>query len=220
MPRPEDTFVLREIAQLGALHGLVEISTAQLASLLGLSQQTASRRILELEQSGYIRREMGLRRQLVRLTEEGINVLAREYASYQKLFENRNRLQVRGTVASGLGEGRYYLAQPGYVDQFRAKLGFTPYPGTLNLQIEGRETSKLRLLKSSPSILIEGFQAENRTFGAVDAWRARIGDVACAVILPQRTHHARTLEVISAEYLRGLLKLEDGKMLDVDVLLA
>jgi riboflavin kinase, archaea type len=220
MPRPEDVAVLKEIASLGALHGLIEVSTSQLAEILGLSQQTASRRVLELEQSGYVRREMGVRKQLVRLTEEGVNVLAREYAAYQKLFENRHRLSVHGTVASGLGEGRYYLGQAGYVDQFKAKLGFTPYPGTLNLQIEGSETNKLRLLKSSPTIKIDGFEAENRTFGAVDAWRARVGSLDCAVILPQRTHHVRTLELVAAQYLRDALGLKDGDGLDVEVQLA
>src|SRR5688572_3076570 len=192
MPRPEDVSVLKELAQLGALHGLVEVSTVQLASLLGLSQQTASRRILELEQSGYVRREMGVRKQLVRLTEEGTNILAREYTAYQKLFENRHRLQIHGHVASGLGEGRYYLGQQGYIEQFQAKLGFTPYAGTLNLAIEGAETNKLRLLKSSPIINIEGFRAADRTFGGVDAWRAKLKGLDCAVILPQRTHHTKT----------------------------
>jgi len=220
MPRPEDVAVLKEIASLGALHGLIEVSTSQLATILGSSQQTASRRILELEQSGYIRREMGVRKQLVRLTDEGVNVLAREYATYQKLFEKPHQLTVHGTVASGLGEGRYYIGLAGYAEQFKAKFGFTPYPGTLNLNIEGSETNKLRLLKSSPAIKIEGFQAEERTFGAVDAWRGRIRDLDCAVILPERTHHARTLEIVAAQYLRDELKVKDGDGLDIDVRLA
>ena len=29
-----------------------------------------------------------------------------------------------GTVQSGLGEGRYYLSQPGYVVQFAERLGY------------------------------------------------------------------------------------------------
>lgn len=212
--------MLKEIASLGALHSFIDVSTSELAKILGSSQQTASRRILELEQSGYIRREMGVRRQLVRLTEEGVNVLAREFAAYQKLFEKPDRVKVHGRVASGLGEGRYYLGQAGYVDQFREKLGFTPYPGTLNLEIEGPETNKLRLLKSTPMIRIEGFEAENRTFGAVDAWRARVGPLECAVILPQRTHHVRTLEVVAAQYLREALGVKDGDGLDVEVQLS
>ncbi len=220
MPRPDDVAALREIANLGALHGLVEISTTQLATLLGLSQQSASRRVVELEQAGYIRREMGVRRQLVRLTEEGVNVLSREYAAYKQMFEHRDRLRIRGRIASGLGEGRYYLSQKQYVEQFRQKLGFEPYPGTLNLQVEGAETNKLRILKASPALLIEGFQDQDRTFGAVDAWRADLRSIHCALILPHRTHHARTVELVAPVHLREKLKLKDGDEVDVGVLLS
>lgn len=219
MPLAEDAVALKEIASLGALHGLVEISSGQLAKILGTSQQTASRRIQQLERFGYIRREMGVRRQLVRLTEEGVNVLMREYQSYRKLLEHAGCLQIRGKVASGLGEGRYYLGQQGYIDQFREKLGFVPYPGTLNLDVEGTELNKLRILKTTEAIRIEEFQAADRTFGAVDAWRAEIGPVPCALILPKRTHHARTVEVVAPDFLRDKLKLHDGDEIEAKVYL-
>lgn len=217
MPQAEDLEALKEIAVLGAINGFVEISSSELAEILGTSQQTASRRLLDLEKYGYIRREMGVRRQLIRLSEDGINVLAKEYAKYQHIFDQKDRLSIRGRVASGLGEGRYYLTQRGYVDQFQEKLGFIPYPGTLNLEVQGPETNKLRLLKSSPSIRIEAFQSQDRTFGAVDAWRARIGPLECALILPQRTHHSRTVELVSPDYLRDKLSVKDGDEIEVNV---
>lgn len=220
MPRPEDVQALKEIAQLGALHGLVEVSSAQLAELLETSQQTASRRILDLERSGYVRREMGVRRTLLRLSEEGVNILSREYAQYKRLFEHRHRLQLHGRITSGSGEGAYYLGQKGYVDQFKALLGFAPYPGTLNVEIEGAETNKLRILKASDPIRIEEFQDKNRTFGAVDAWRAHVRDVECALILPKRTHHVRTVELIAPERLRDRLRVKDGDEVDISVQLS
>lgn len=215
MPIPEDLAALKELALLGATTGFVEISSSELAKILGTSQQTASRRILDLEKYGYVRREMGVRRQLIRLTEEGTGALEREYAQYQRIFDERDRLKIHGRVTSGLGEGRYYLSQPGYTAQFLDKLGFFPFPGTLNLQVEGPEVNKLRVLKASPAIRIEEFVAENRSFGAVDAWRAEIGAHRCALILPQRTHHTRQVEVISPESLRERLALRDGDELDV-----
>lgn len=217
MPRAEELEALKELATRGAMNGFVEVSSSELAKLLDTSQQTASRRLLDLEKSGYIRREMGVRRQLIRLTEEGTSVLGREFALYQRIFDQKDRLNIRGRVASGLGEGRYYLAQRGYTDQFKQKLGFAPYPGTLNLELVGPETNKLRILKSTPAIQIEEFQAKDRTFGAVDAWRARIGTLECALILPKRTHHARTVEVISPEFLRDKLAVKDGDEIEVQV---
>lgn len=217
MPLAEDVEALKELAKLGALHGFVEVPSSVLAKLLGTSQQTASRRIIELEKFGYIRREMGVRRQLVRLTEEGINVLSREYATYKQLFEQRNRLQIRGRVTSGLGEGRYYLERKGYIDQFREKLGFVPYAGTLNVEVTGQETNKLRILRSNPAIHIEEFRDEGRTFGAVDAWHAELGPVECALILPKRTHHVRTVELIASDHLRQKLALKDGDEIEIRV---
>lgn len=217
MPLAEELEALKELAILGAMNGFVEVSSSELAKILDTSQQTASRRLLQLERFGYVRREMGVRRQLIRLTDEGIHVLAREYAQYQRIFELKDRLNIRGVVASGLGEGRYYLSQEGYTLQFREKLGFVPYPGTLNLDVQGPEVNKLRILKSTPSIRIEEFQGEDRTFGAVDAWRARVGSLDCALILPRRTHHARTVEVISPEYLREKLSVKDGDEVEVEV---
>lgn len=215
MPDAETIHALKELALLGAVQSFVEVSSGELAKRLRTSQQTASRRMLELERFGHLRREKGVRRQLVRLTEEGVSVLLDEFSVYKRIFEARKELQIRGRATSGLGEGRYYLDQKGYVDQFLAKLGFRPYPGTLNLEIRGAELNKLRILKASPAIIIEAFQDQERTFGAVDAWHARVREVNCAAILPQRTHHSRTLELIAVEYLRDRLKISDGDELEV-----
>lgn len=215
MPLAEEVEALREIAALGALHGLVEVSTGQLAEILGTSQQTASRRILDLERVGYVRREMGVRKQLIRLTEEGVNVLGREYAAYKRLFDHRDQLQIKGVVASGSGEGAYYLSQQGYIQQFREKLGFVPYPGTLNLKIDHVENNKLRVLRSAQPLRIEEFHDQGRSFGSVDAWPAEVQNVRGALILPHRTHHAGTVEIIAPEFLRGKLSLQDGDEVEI-----
>lgn len=220
MTDPESLAALKELGLLGAVSSFVEVSSGDLAKKLRTSQQTASRRILELEKVGLIRREKGVRSQLVRLSEEGVSLLMDEMHSYKRIFEQSRQLKIKGKVASGLGEGRYYLDQKGYIDQFVARLGFKPYPGTLNLEVRGAELNKLRILKASPAIAIDAFRDQERTFGAVDAWRARIGGVACAAILPKRTHHTRTLEIIAPEYLRDRLKVGDGDELEVHVQLA
>lgn len=220
MPDPEAVAALKELGLLGAITSFVEVSSGDLAKKLNTSQQTASRRLVELEKVGLIRREKGVRSQLIRISEEGVSVLMDEFHVYKRIFEQSQQLRIRGRVASGLGEGRYYLDQKGYIDQFVARLGFKPYPGTLNLEVRGVELNKLRILKASPAIAIDAFRDQERTFGAVDAWRARINGVACAAILPKRTHHTRTLEIIAAEYLRDRLKLSDGDELEVHVQLS
>lgn len=217
MADPEAVQALKELALLGAASSFVEANSTDLAERLKTSQQTASRRLLDLERLGYIRREKGVRNTLVRLTEEGVGVLLDEMSAYKRIFEKSRNLAIKGKVVSGLGEGRYYLDQKGYIDQFVAKLGFRPYPGTLNLEIRGPELNKLRILKAATAVPIDSFQDRERTFGAVDAWRAKLRDVDGAAILPKRTHHTRTLEIIAPVYLRDKLNLQDGDELEVEV---
>lgn len=215
----EDVGALKQIALSGAINGFVEVSSTDLGKRLGVSQQTASRRIRDLEKLGYIRREMGVHRQLVRVTRQGMRILENEHAEYERIFALKDRLHVTGTITSGLGEGAYYLGQPGYANQFREKLGFEAFPGTLNLQIQGAEVAKLRILKSTEPIEVAGFEADGRTFGGVDVWRAQVQGYDCAVILPRRTHHSKTLEIIARDNLRKKFGYEDGNPLDVVVAL-
>lgn len=219
MTRPADVEALKQLALLGALEDAVELASGEFAALLDMSQQTASRRLIELGEAGLLRREMGVRRQRVRITDEGRDLLRTEHLLYRRLFEDQDRITVAGTVASGLGEGRYYLSRPGYQAQFESALGWIPYPGTLNLELPGAEANKLRVLRRNPVHTIEGFQAEGRTFGGVTCHPATVQGLACAAILPHRTHHTTTLEVIAPERLRDAIPCSDGQRLEVEVAL-
>jgi len=217
--RPADVEALKQLALLGGLGDAVELASGDFGELLGLSQQSASRRLIELSEARLVQREMGLRKQRIRITEEGRALLAAEHLLYQRLFAETDRLHLRGEVRTGLGEGRYYLSRPGYKERFRAILGWDPYPGTLNLELGEAEANKLRLLRRSPVHLIDAFQAEGRTFGAVGCNPAEVRSVACAAILPHRTHHTTTLELIAPVRLREALPCEDGQSLEVTVFL-
>ena len=118
-------------------------------------------------------------------------------------------------VISGMGEGRYYTEQTGYVEQFKEKLGYAPYPGTLNVEIEFIEKNKLRFLKNNPAIEISEFQTKNRTFGAVRCFRAEINGIKGAIVLPLRSHYSNILEFISPAYLREKLNLKDGDEVNI-----
>ncbi len=217
--RPADVEALKQLALLGALDDAVELASAEFATLLDLSQQSASRRLIELAQWGLVAREMGIRRQRLRITAAGRSVLQAEHALYQQIFGGHDHLIIAGTVKAGLGEGRYYLSRPGYKAQFQRFLGWEPYPGTLNLELSGAEANKLRILKRSPVYTIEAFQAEGRTFGGATCHPARVGRVACAAILPHRSHYTTTLELIAPVRLRDALPCDDGATLDVAIAL-
>ena len=195
------------------------MSSRDLGKLVGVSQQSASQRILELIRDGLVARDLATRRQRIRLTPKGADVLRKEYADYQRVFEVKETLTIAGSVASGLGEGAFYMRQKGYKDQFRKKLWFEPYEGTLNLKVGGPDLAKLRILEENPGIEISGFEAAGRTFGGAKCFLASMGHVDCAVIMPIRTHHTDVLEVISKHYLRSAVGLKDGDIAELIVTL-
>jgi riboflavin kinase, archaea type len=215
--RPADVEALKQLALLGALDDAVELASAEFAHLLDLSQQTASRRLIELTEAGLVQREMGVRKQRVRITDDGRALLQAEHLLYQRLFDHQDRIVLSGVVKTGLGEGRYYLSRPGYKVQFEKHLGWEPYPGTLNLELSGPEANKLRFLRKNPVYTLEPFQAEGRTFGGVTCHPATVHGQVCAAILPHRSHYTTTVELIAPVRLRDALPCEDGTRLEVTV---
>jgi CTP-dependent riboflavin kinase len=63
---------------------------------------------------------------------------------------------IRGKVFVGLGEGGKFVALEWVEKQIKEKLGFKPYPGTLNLKIEEKESlDVIRELRKAKGISIE-----------------------------------------------------------------
>ncbi len=207
---------LKALGLLGAIERKIELSSQELAARLGISQQTASRYLLELDQDHLIMRELGIKKQLISITPQGRDALEAEFLSYQQLFTLSSQVVFNGRIVSGLGEGKYYTAHPGYQRQFEEKLGFTPYPGTLNVEIPALDRNKLRLLGSG-GIPIEEFRTDNRTFGSVLCFKATINGVKAAIVLPKRSHYTAVLECISPYHLKEKLSLKDGDSVEVVV---
>ena len=208
---------LRKLALLGAIDDYVTVSSRELGTVLEMSQQSASKRILELMDDKYITRDLGSRRQRIRLTQKGIDELKKEYSEYRRIFEINDRITLHGVVASGLGEGGYYICQPEYKKQFESKLGFTPFEGTLNVVIDKEDVGKIDLIHGAPGHHIAGFTANGRTFGNVIAYKAKIRNIDCAIVLPERSHYTETLEIICAYNLRKTLILDDGDHVDLRI---
>ena len=211
--------VLKRLAILGGISGTISLSSREFGREMGISQQSASNWILRLAQDGFIERQLGARKQMIKLSEKGVEILKKEHADYRCIFEAPGRLMIKGVVSSGFGEGRYYITQKGYTKQFIKKLNFEPYEGTLNLKLSSKELRSLELLKNLGGIKIEGFDNEGRTFGAVKSFQATINNVDCAVVLPKRSHYKDVIEVISKVHLRRTLSLKEGDEVELCVML-
>jgi riboflavin kinase len=220
VPAPDALLCLKALAQAGALHDFVPVRSGDLAERLGLSQQTASRRLIALEHEGLVQRRGG-RQPLLRITPAGEAALRAEAESYARLLAGAKLLRFTGKVAKGFGEGAWYLSRPGYTEPMRRLLGFAPYPGTLNVALEGAEAQRLGELRARDGLLVPEFQQEGRTFGAVKCFRGELRRgrqrVAAAAVLPLRGHHKSVLEVVAAEHLRERFRLQDGDEVTVDI---
>lgn len=224
MPSPavsaEAVLALRALAQMGAAKDFVATSSGELAAHLGTSQQTASRRILELVERGLVQRRMAQRKQLLRIAPSGLAALRHEFDALRAVLDlGGETLRIRGKISTGLGEGGWYMARRGYQEALLRRLGFAPFPGTLNVSLDGSETEKLAELQAREGLLVPEFQDEGRTFGAVKAFRATLRGIDAGVVLPLRGHHRGVLEVVAPMQLREKLGLHDGDEVEVDVAL-
>ena len=211
------TSALKKIALLGGMNDYISISSRELGEMLGMSQQSASKRILELLDEKYIVRDLGARRQRIKLTENGINWLKNEYNEYRRIFELTDHLTLKGHITAGMGEGGYYISRPEYTEQFEKTLGFLPFEGTLNIAVDKEDVGKLDVLKSASGVHISGFDSDGRTFGSVIAHKAKIKNIECAIVMPERSHYSDIIEVVCKYHLRRTLGLKDRDPVEVRV---
>jgi len=216
-------FTLTKLAEMGAHRRMAKISTEYLAERLHVAQQTASRYLIELEKKGWISRSITHEGCLIKVTIKGFQELKRLYSRMRVLVEASYppSLTLEGIVFSGLGEGAYYVMKDAYRKQFIEKLGFDPYPGTLNLKLVTDYDVKTRSeLDSYPAIELEGFKSEERTYGPVKCYPAVIENKEKgAIISAIRTHYdSSVVEIIAPVCLRKHLNLKDGHKVKIEVL--
>jgi riboflavin kinase len=222
-----DSDRLHTLAQLMVLGGgrsYAEISSARLGRALGLSQQAASRRLIDLEGAGLIERAHSGRGLVVKLTDSGLGKVRAFYGELKTSFEQLPaQLIFRGQVFTGFREGRFYVSLKGYSKHFHASLGFVPFPGTLNLRLDNpAQIEQRRRLAALRGIEVPGFDDGKRTYGPVWCFRAKVeGRYPAAVLAIERTHYDNTvLEVISPVNLRRALGLKDGDLCTVTAYLS
>jgi riboflavin kinase, archaea type len=216
-------FMLLKLAEMGAYNRTAKISTDYLANKLGISQQTASRYLIELERNGWIARKVTPDGSLLKIEAPGTKELHKLYSNLKVLIETNipPSVTLEGTVFTGLGEGAYYISKPDYKKQLIAKLGFEPYPGTLNVKLTSDYDIKTRKdIEAYPALEVMGFQNEDRSFGLVKCYLAIIGGtVKGALVTATRSHYdASVLEIVAPVCLRKQLGLKDGNKVKVEIL--
>ena len=113
---------------------------------LGMSQQSASLYLMDLEKQQFIERSQKRSGSRIRITREGVDILMTLYREMRPLIVPGRKIEVKGTISAGLGEGAYYLSQDGYIDQLKELFDMDPFPGTLNIQLSENDSPKMARL--------------------------------------------------------------------------
>lgn len=212
--KPHLWFTLYTLMRLGASKTPIRISTTKLSQEIGSSQQSASRHLQVLEKEGLLKRQINTGGSKIRITTEGISELDHVLQELKWHLEGKEAETIlfEGEITSGLFQGAYYVSKEGYSRQIKEKLGFEPFPGTLNVKIREDDYDKRQRLERGPSIRLEGFKDGERAFGAARCYPCIINeDEEGALIVAERTiHDYGVMEIISPRYLRRKMELADG----------
>jgi len=211
----QDRQLLLFLASKSGLYGRAKTSTAKIASGLGMSQQTASRKLRALEKAGLINLNASPKGCTVSLTGQGVECLKQQHLALNRLFQGGAKRALQGKVKDGIGEGKYYVSRPPYLKQFRKLLGFKPFFGTLNLAVSQAELNSF--ISSQAPAEIEGFKTEERSFGKIRAFPVLFqGKEKAAIIIPERaTHPKNEIEIIAVSNLRKKFRLKEGSKAEV-----
>jgi riboflavin kinase len=119
-----------------------------------------------------------------------------------------------------MGEGAYYMSLKGYTKQFKTKIGYIPFPGTLNVKLNQKQyTQAILQFDNLDGTLIKGFSDGKRTYGWVKCFKGSINkSIECNLIRLERTHHdPSTIELISKTNIRKAGKLKDGSKITIKI---
>jgi riboflavin kinase, archaea type len=205
----------------GAKHNFVPVTTSSLGKNIKKSQQAASKHLVELEQDGFIERMLSGRNVSVKITQKGYLEMTKLSTILQNTLESHpSYVELKGTLVSGMGEGAYYMSLKGYTTQFKSKIGYVPFPGTLNVKLDQKHyADAISQLDTLDGKMIKGFSDGKRTYGWVKCFKGTINkSIECNLIRLERTHHdPLTIELISKANIRKSGKLKDGSKVIIKI---
>jgi len=212
---------LTQLISKGARYNFVPITTSSLGKSIKKSQQSASKHLLELEKDGFIERINSGRTSSVRITSRGYSELIKLSSILKSSLDSfQSFIELKGILVSGMGEGAYYMSLKGYTKQFKSKINYIPFPGTLNVKLQKKEHIEASLqFRTLNGITIKGFLDNKRTYGWVKCFKSKLNNsINCELIVLERTHHDNSIiELISKVNLRKTAKLKDGSKLTIRI---
>lgn len=217
---------MTELLMLGAKYSFVELTTMDLGKNIMKSQQAASKHLQDLYAAGYIDRVRRGQKFGVKITDKGYAAIEKLFSTLKTAIETthtQTTISLEGIVVSGMGEGAYYMSLEGYRKQFYEKLGYEPYPGTLNVKLVDKISRDARReIDKYHSIFIDGFSDSKRTYGWAKCYAAYINDGVvrnAAVLVLERTHYDESMiEIIAPVPIKDTVGIHNGDKIKIKIL--
>jgi CTP-dependent riboflavin kinase len=122
----------------------------------------------------------------------------------------KSTITITGRIVSGIKKGAYFTQLEWVQDQCQEKLGFKPYPGTLNLEIEAETIPIVEALRQGEGIELVSPDAD---FCCGHVYRVSVMGVSGAIVAPAEdvsVHGKNIIEIIAPISLREALDVKDG----------
>jgi len=121
-----------------------------------------------------------------------------------------DQIKISGLIVSGAKQGAFFTQLDWVGEQCLEKLGFAPWPGTLNLEISMDHVAVIEELK-----VTEGLElvSPDSNYCSGHVFPVSIEGLSAAIVLPAedvRVHARNIIEIISPEMLKDALGVNDG----------
>ncbi|MEA3348456.1 MAG: DUF120 domain-containing protein [Pseudomonadota bacterium] len=120
-----------------------------------------------------------------------------------------------GKIVRGVGKAAFFTQLDWVTEQCVSKLGFTPFPGTLNIRVTDDCGLGCKILQTGNVIELLSPESENCSARVVPIV---LEGIAAVVIIPEekvRIHGWDILEIMASVNLREALQKEDGDLVSV-----
>ena len=122
----------------------------------------------------------------------------------------KKNMTLTGKIVSGVKQGAFFTQLDWFQSQCRDKLGFEPYPGTLNLEISIDDVPIIETLEQEDEI---DFISPDSEFCSGKAFPVLVEGIRAAIVIPAeevRVHGKNIIEVISDQRLKDVVNVDDG----------
>jgi CTP-dependent riboflavin kinase len=124
---------------------------------------------------------------------------------------------LRGKVVSGSGKAAFFTQLDWVREQCNQKLGFEPFPGTLNIEILPQSLADAESLGRQKGIELI---PTDPNFCSAKIVAVLIEGIDAALVIPEenvRIHGDHTLEVIAPVRLKTALAVDDGDTVEITI---